>query len=244
MAFLLGAPALHAGRFYLDLIIDPTTPAFDSTPFPPPPPPGGFAGTSTRSGPGTWQLFALDQLDNSFGIQFFHVNLSAGSGGTIPAISNRSPRTSWEDDSGFGDAGFTSIRSGTNANPVTGAQLTTTSPLLGGFGREASNFSAKIPTAYQFDSTLNGKWGDYTSSLGFGSLHPIFLAEGTYTGPPPSIDSGSFVTVYTNANLTAAEFIPQFSTTPISQLAQVPEPSTISLLSMVTIGGLARRRRA
>jgi hypothetical protein len=207
IAFLFGAATLHAGNFYLHLRINPPTTAFEGVPAA-----GGFSGTSTLSGPGTWQLFAWDDLGTDFGIQSFNVKLS----GTIPSIFNRSPRAFWEDsflDSY--DAGFALSRSGTNINPIKGLQdgfIAT--PAIGGFGKEASNFSAKIPDAVSISAT-NGQWGNYAASLNFGPTHPVFLAEGTYTGAPPEIAfTNSSVSVFTNANLTTTATVPQLFPAP------------------------------
>jgi hypothetical protein len=198
-AFLLSASALHAGNMILDLRIDPTTTAYNGVPAS-----GGFTGASTRSGPGTWQLFAYDDLGTDFGIQSFNVALMSATGGAIPAaISNRSPRATWDDGTDFHDAGFASTRSGTNVQPIMGSQVSADeTPLIGGFGQAASNFTAKSPGAASISSS-NGQWGNYASSLNFGSTHPIFLAEGTYTGAAPVIDlAHSSVSVFGNPNLT------------------------------------------
>jgi hypothetical protein len=214
---LLVAPAAEANALYFDLVIDPPTTAFSGIPAV-----DGFSGTSNRSGPGTWHLYAIDDIDNSFGISSYFVILNPGSGGAIPAISNRSPNTSWfdfNDDGPFG-AGFAAVRSGPNSNPIFGAQGPGPSyaPPIGGYGISASDFQLKVTDAESFAGTTNGQWGKYADFSG-GSVtlppsghvrSPLFLAEGTYTGLPPTVDlttpassGGTSMQYFTNANLTS-----------------------------------------
>jgi hypothetical protein len=179
----------------------------------------GFSGLSNRSGAGTWHLYAIDDIDNSFGISSYFVKLNPGPGGSIPAISNRSPNTVWFDIDGDNfSAGFASLRSVSNANPITGAQGLSDSntPRIGGFGISASDFQLKVTGAESFAATTNGQWGKY-ADFGGGTIpgfahghNPLFLAEGTYTGSPPTVDlttpaasGGTSVQYWTDANLTS-----------------------------------------
>jgi autotransporter-associated beta strand protein len=190
----------RAGPVYLNLVVNPSTTAFFGIPSS-----GGFSGTSTRSGAGTWQLFVLDTNADSFGINNYSLSLV----GTLPAINHRSPQTSWDDVDNFGPypAGFASLRTGTNANPITAAQpLPGSTPvLIGGYGQTASNFTAKIPDAGSFSGTTNGLWGNYATVTPAAGKNWLFLAEGTYTGAAPTVNLGSSsVSIYTSPGFTSS----------------------------------------
>lgn len=223
----LVAPAAQAGALYFDLVIDPATTAFSGIPAV-----HGFSGVSNRSGPGTWRLYAIDDIDNSFGMRNYFVKLNPGAGGTIPAISNRSPRTDWmfdvNDEDSF-SAGFTDIRSASNANPIFAAQGPVNVPQIGGFGISASDFQLKTGGSFFFN-TANGQWGKY-ADFGGGAIpgfahghNPLFLAEGTYTGGAPTVDlttpaasGGTSVQYWTDANLTMSA-----SATPLQMYSPCP----------------------
>jgi hypothetical protein len=208
---------------YLDLVVDPPTTAFSGIPAV-----HGFSGLSNRSGAGTWRLYAIDDVDNSFGISSYAVKLNPGTGGAIPVISNRSPRTDWEDlDEDVFTAGFTDLRSASNSNPITGAQGIgiVNTPRIGGFGISASDFQLK--TGGQSFVSTNGQWGNYADFGGganpsFAHGHnPLFLAEGTYTGGAPTVDlatpatsGGTSIQYWTNAALTASAAATQISMFP------------------------------
>ncbi len=215
LAALFASRVSYAGSVDLFLITDPPTTAFVGVP-----PAGGFSGTSTRSGAGTWHLFALDDADGSFGIAQVKAQLI----GTLPAINNRLTQTLYDtvDDVGF-KAGFTLLRSATNANPITGsAELPGTQPYTqGGLGRTSGNYST-IPGATSFSGTTNGQWGNYadpgtsgTTILGH-ARNALFVAEGTYTGAAPIVDlANSFVAYYTNAQYTNSLQATRFSANPL-----------------------------
>jgi hypothetical protein len=108
------------------LVIDPASTA------------GGGA-TSTRSGPGSWQVYALDDSNADFGISSYNITMT----GTT-AINHRSPVTTIND--GNGDpqtAGFNLLRTATNGNPIQASQgLPGSTPfLIPGFGQTANSFA-------------------------------------------------------------------------------------------------------
>jgi hypothetical protein len=183
-AALLAANAKAAMVF--DLVIDPASTAFSGVG-----PDNGFAGTSSRTGAGTFHIYALDDTAGSLGI----ANYSVGLLGTITALNHRSPTTNGSDVNGdnFG-AGFHLGRTGTNANPAQGSQAPTDlSPFqIMGFGKEASNFGAKISDPNSVvGPTTNGQWGNYAteaSATGSNGGQWLFIGEGTYTGVAPTFN--------------------------------------------------------
>jgi hypothetical protein len=169
-----------------DLVIDPQKTAFDGIPAV-----NGFDGVSTRSGAGTWHLYAYDKPlpGQSQGI----ANYSVGLIGNIPNINHRSPRTSIEEaDGDLTSAGFHLGRTGTNVNPIQGSQAPTDlAPFqVFGFGRDASDFAnelaSTLPTSTIVGPTTNGHWGTYATD--HPALNGLFIAEGTYVGSPPQLD--------------------------------------------------------
>ena len=247
---ILSARDIQAGEVYVALVIDPPTTAFSGVPAS-----GGFNGTSQRSGPGTWHLFALDDVDNTFGINQVAIKVVPGPGGTIQNISNRLPMTAWDDDPSFGsgngpfNTGFNNGRSGNNMSLIAGSQATlgdATQPLIGGIGQEASNFQIKTG-GQSFGGTLNGQWGNYADfppvNFGGGIRYPLFVGEGTYTGSPPTIDTrnlargGSGVCVWNNAGLNDWDIR--------DVVLLVPEPAAMPIIG-IAVGALVcqmRRRR-
>src|SRR5262249_6274598 len=150
----------YAGNMYLYMVVDPATTAGAGVAAS-----GSFSVQSNRSGSGTWQLYAVDDIAGSFGIAQVKAQLT----GTTPIITNRVTQTLYDTDDDSGDkAGFTLLRSANNANPVTASQeLPGSQPFfVGGFGITAGNYtaalSAQSPTG--FSGTTNGQWGNYSSS--------------------------------------------------------------------------------
>jgi hypothetical protein len=72
LATAFAADAAQAGPVYVYLVVDPSTTAGAGVPAS-----GGFAVTSTRSGVGTWHLYAVDDIIGSFGIRNYSVTLPA-----------------------------------------------------------------------------------------------------------------------------------------------------------------------
>src|SRR3954466_9618918 len=82
------ASIAHAGPMFVYLVVDPTTTAGAGVPKV-----NGLGVTSSRSGPGTWHLYALDDSTADFGIRNYNISLT----GTIPAINHRSPNdAAWD----------------------------------------------------------------------------------------------------------------------------------------------------
>src|SRR4051794_5941056 len=84
-AFLIttsGAANAHAGPMFVYLVVDPTTTAGAGVPAV-----NSMTVTSSRSGAGSWHLYAVDDSTTDFGIRNYSITLSPGAGGSIPAIN-------------------------------------------------------------------------------------------------------------------------------------------------------------
>jgi len=209
----------------------------------------GGGATSTRSGNGSWQLYAIEDTGSTdFGISSYNVVMS----GTT-AVNHRSPVTTITDNNGDPQtAGFSGLRSGTNANPIVASQgLPGTTPfLITGYGQTASDFITKSqaiqPTAAVVGPTTSGVWGAYNSpalnALETSTGHKwIFLAEGLGPAGLTSVTS-STITVYSNTGGTS---ISTPSSSVVLTETVIPEPATLSLLGLAMVGGFGfiRRRR-
>jgi hypothetical protein len=225
-----------------------------------PPSTAGGGATSTRSGNGSWQLYAIESADaTDFGISSYNITMS----GTT-ALNHRSPVTTVQDSNGDPQtAGFNLLRTGTNVNPIQGSQgLPGTTPfLITGFGQTASNFVTKstaIDTAaVVVGPTTSGVWGNYnfpdlSSPLlltGDGSPAAaaavtagkkwVFLAEGL--GPAGITDVISAIfTVYSTSNGQSAAA----ATMSVIHIdPNVPEPSSVVLLLCGLAGFISTLRR-
>jgi hypothetical protein len=256
IAMLGLATVANAGTVSLYLIVDPASTAFAGV--------SAVAGqttSSTRSGAGTWQAYAVDEATGSFGLAQVQLALN----GTVPAINNRLTQTQYDtaDDSGF-KAGMTLLRSNTNVNPVfASAELPGSQPFTqGNLGITAGNYNS-IPGATAFSGTTNGQWGVYSAAnaamvgtngktsgpTASGNVrNALLVAEGTYTGAAPTINlAGSFAVYYTNAALNLSTQSNPTSNNPLLGTNPfVPEPATMTLvgLAVVGFGGLVGRRRS
>jgi hypothetical protein len=159
--------------------------------------------------------------------------------------------------------GFTLLRSGTNANPISASQpLPGTDPkappLIFGLGREASNATAKITAidaaATGITAISGASWGAYTPTelTDVASLPTtakdavnagrkwLFIAEGTGAITSANVASAVFTVFSTAGGVSVAS-----PTTAIVDLggAAVPEPATLTLFGLVALGGLGLIRR-
>src|ERR1051326_1979406 len=119
---LAGPGAVHAGVL-LGLIVDPFSTA-------------GVA-PSTRSGPGSRQLYAIEDAQATYpGISRYNITMAS-----TTAINHRSPNGSEVNTNGDPQTwGFANLRSGTNTNPIVASQPLptrdpTAPPQIFGFGR-------------------------------------------------------------------------------------------------------------
>jgi len=262
VAVLAMSATANAGSIYAWIVADPATTAGAGVA-----PAGGFSVNSSRSGVGTWHLYAVDDADASSGIRSFFIKLN----GTTPAINNRSPITQYDDDATFGNgggpynAGFNDVRTTT---PIIGAGQGATNPnAIAGYGITAGNFST-VPGALSFNSgsTTSGQWGNYavgdgrtSGQLADGHIrNALLLAEGTYTGAVPTVDTTtSFALGGSGVNFWNATGFPQSGSSTVTGVGTaqtlvgnvnpfVPEPATLTLvgLAVVGFGGLVGRRRS
>jgi|tagenome__1003787_1003787.scaffolds.fasta_scaffold20628431_2 hypothetical protein len=209
--------------------------------FPDPPTTAGVA-TSTRSGPGAWQLYAIeDAASTDLGIASYNITLA----GTT-ALNHRSPNGTAIDSNGdTQNWGFTLLRSGTNTNPFVASEplLGTTPFVITGFGRSAGSANSQVlaadPGAIAVAAISGASWGTYTtvgtnfemSGLESSTGHKfVFLAEGLGA---PTILSAAF-TVLSNAQ--GAQIAGTWNHT-------TPEPAACSLvLTLLSAAGFVRRR--
>jgi hypothetical protein len=228
-----------------------------------PPSTAGAGATSTRSGPGTFHIYAADDNAGSQGIGTYSISL----GPAVTASNNRSPVTTIQDSNGDSQsAGFNLLRSSSGVNPMTGAEnLPGQTPfLIKGFGQTAGSFTAVAAAAPQPASvvgpTTSGNWGGpYVGGLladWAGSTGPkkwVLLGEGLYNpallGPTLETARAAMVpsattTVYSSS--TAGDFSQVAATTLVSVGYFTPEPATITMAALSLFGllGLARHRRS
>jgi len=248
---LLLAASTARGQMYTWLVVDPPTTAGAGIPAA-----GGLSITSTKSGAGSFHLYAVDDVAGSFGLVSYSVKLT----GTLTSINNRSPLTLWDDeDLNSYFAGFNFFRTSTGANPVSGDMGPISGgafppkPLIGGLGQTSSNFAAKMPPDfYEFSIVTSGQWGSYADPNTQGTVlstghsrSALFLAEGTYTGAMPTIDlsTGTAFTYWTSAPETNPGASRATATTVLASNPFVPEPGTISLVACAFALLTVRRSR-
>jgi hypothetical protein len=246
--------AAQAGPMYIFVVADPATTAGAGVAAQ-----NGMMVSSSKAGPGTFQLYAADFVTGSFGIKSYNVKLN----GTITTFLNRSPNGSWNDTDAAGPygQGFNDVRTAVAATGITSSGQNPTNPFfVKNIGITAGNFvSADQAGAPNWDSasttaSVSGQWGNYSPTLGaptccnFSSpfRYAVLLAEGNYTGAAPTVDlvtTGSTATAvnyFTSATGGAAASAPQLSG---MNPFVFPEPATITLCNLALVGGLGLHRR-
>jgi hypothetical protein len=236
-----------------------------------PPSVAGGGATSTRSGAGTFQIFAVDDNAGTGGIATYQITM----GPAVTASNNRSPVTTIMDANGDNQsAGFNLLRSGSNAAAMAGAQNLPgqTTFFVKGMGQTVGSFikvAATQPGSTVVGPTTSGSWGGPYASLAStlppqgpvdyvganGAKKWLFLGEGLYNpallvgGTPDQrllgIASAAAITVYTSPAPNDFTQIASTTNTVISVLDPPPwpEPSTLTLLGLGLAGGFSSLRR-
>jgi hypothetical protein len=259
MLTLIGlAATANAGPMFIYMFVDPVSTAGAGVPAA-----SGMTVTSSKSGVGTFQLYAVDDVTGSFGIKSYQIKLN----GTITTFFNRSPNGLWNDTDGAGPyaEGFNDFHSAIAATGITvGGQNPTNQFFIKGVGISAGNLvAANTAGAPNFDNGTttaftSGQWGNYSQALphcsgevctpGDGAIrNAIFLAEGNYSGAPPTVDlttpRGTVINYFTSASGSGAAPATQYSS--VWPFFICPEPATPTLiaLAVAAIGSCVRRRR-
>jgi hypothetical protein len=256
LAVAIGQRTAQAGPVYIYLLIDPRSTAGAGVPTS-----NGMRVTSSKSGPGTFQLYAVDDIPGSFGIKSYNVKLN----GTITTFLNRAPNATW-DDADFSDTfpeGFNELRTAVAATGTTSAGQGPTNPVfIEGFGISGGDFVAANPLAapgFTFQSS-SGQWGNYSlSNFPFDSSNNIsgrpryalFLAEGNYIGASPTVNlttpagqGGTSVNYFTRHGSSAAATATSYSSQDPFFTGLDPEPASVTLVALAFFGliGFVRHR--
>jgi len=249
----LVAPA-NAGPLYVFAVMNPTVTAGNGVAAV-----NGMTVTSTRSGPGTFHLYAVDDVIGRFGIDRYRVTLSGAT-----AIDHRSPRGLYTNvQNSAQQVGYSDPRSITNTNPVAAEQTFNATKIS--TGRETGNFPDVVLDEKNAVSQISsGQWGTYGDGVysadgittgvasqaiaqpawgGSGQFRSaVLLAEGTHDGFLSVI--GATVSLWTNAGLTTSSGEGFTTTLNQNPFITIPEPATLTLILVTAFAcGTLRRHR-
>ena len=184
-----------------------------------PPTTAGGGATSTRSGPGSFHIFAVD--NDNLGISSYNLTM----GPAVTASNNRSPVTTIQDGNGdYFSAGFNLLRTTSNAPQMQASQsLPGSSPyLIAGMGQTAGSFATIATTrgvqpGSVVGPTTSAAWGTYLTSAGDAASGKkwVFLGEGLWNTSMPltsnlQIVSAAVTTVFNDAQTFVSIASPAF----------------------------------
>ena len=182
----------------------------------------GGGATSTRSGVGTYHIYAADDNVGTFGISSYDLTM----GPLVTTSGHRSPVTTIQDSNGdTWSAGFNLLRTASNAPSMQASQsLPGMTPyLIKGIGQTAGDFGICHAAFCVVGPSTSPSWGGpYNNGLadwnsGNGPKKWVLIGEGIwnpslpFTGSPLQFVSAASFTVYGNGWLLRHDPPPQLN---------------------------------
>src|SRR6188472_2122417 len=122
-ALLSLSTTANAGPMFIYVVADPITTAGAGVAAS-----NGMTVSSTKSGAGTFQVYAIDDVTGSFGIKSYNIKLN----GAITTLLNRSPNGTWNNlnETGPFPEAFNDVRTATAATGTSSAGQGPTNPVF------------------------------------------------------------------------------------------------------------------